>query len=194
MIPRPAQRTANFIKSRYLQALLIEYSTPWLLKRIKVILLRRQITKTARAHFHVLRTTGVPATRGREVEITRDLEVGAAREVGEAKGIEGMEQGEEVGVGSIRRKKSGAQNGRMSIRLPPHFIRTDYSSRNPVDRRARNTERAAKRQKLDGKEEDLPVYATKFSKEEIETQEKKPKRKVAVMLGYSGTGYKGMQL
>ena len=38
------------------------------------------------------------------------------------------------------------------------------------------------------------MYATKFSKDEIEAQEKKPKRKVAVMLGYSGTGYKGMQL
>lgn len=40
----------------------------------------------------------------------------------------------------------------------------------------------------------MPVYATQFSKEEIEAQEKKPKRKVAVMIGYSGTGYKGMQL
>lgn len=30
--------------------------------------------------------------------------------------------------------------------------------------------------------------------EEIEAQEKKPKRKVAVMIGYSGSGYKGMQL
>lgn len=67
-------------------------------------------------------------------------------------------------------------------------------ARTPFDRRARNNERAAKRQKVDGRKEDLPVYATKFSKEEIETQEKKPKRKVAVMLGYSGTGYKGMQL
>ena len=38
------------------------------------------------------------------------------------------------------------------------------------------------------------MYITRFSKEEIEAQEKKPKRKVAVMLGYSGTGYKGMQL
>lgn len=72
-------------------------------------------------------------------------------------------------------------------------IRTNSPSRNPANRRARNQEQAAKRQRVDG-EQDLPVYATKFSKEEIETQEKKPKRKVAVMLGYSGTGYKGMQL
>lgn len=33
-----------------------------------------------------------------------------------------------------------------------------------------------------------------FSKEEIEAEEKRPKRKVAVLIGYAGTGYKGMQL
>ncbi|KYK56501.1 tRNA pseudouridine synthase [Drechmeria coniospora] len=33
-----------------------------------------------------------------------------------------------------------------------------------------------------------------FSKEEIESEERRPKRKVAVMIGYSGTGYKGMQV
>jgi len=32
-----------------------------------------------------------------------------------------------------------------------------------------------------------------FTKEEIEAEDKKPKRKVAVLIGYSGTGYKGMQ-
>ncbi|GJN69205.1 tRNA pseudouridine synthase 1 [Purpureocillium lilacinum] len=33
-----------------------------------------------------------------------------------------------------------------------------------------------------------------FSKEEIAAEERRPKRKVAVMIGYSGTGYKGMQV
>ena len=47
---------------------------------------------------------------------------------------------------------------------------------------------------LDGENEEIPSYATKFSKEEIDAQGKKPKRKVAVMIGYSGSGYKGMQL
>ena len=42
--------------------------------------------------------------------------------------------------------------------------------------------------------EDLSVYITRFSKEEIEAQEKKPKRKVVVVLDCSGTGRKGMQL
>jgi tRNA pseudouridine38-40 synthase len=33
-----------------------------------------------------------------------------------------------------------------------------------------------------------------YSKEEIDAEQKRPKRKVAVMVGYSGTGYKGMQV
>ena len=40
----------------------------------------------------------------------------------------------------------------------------------------------------------LPIYATRFSAEEVAAQDRQPKRKVAVMVGYSGSGYKGMQL
>ncbi|KAL8686205.1 MAG: hypothetical protein Q9218_007273 [Villophora microphyllina] len=60
-------------------------------------------------------------------------------------------------------------------------------SDNP-DKRARNetTQEDQKRRKLNGEEADLPVYATKFSKDEIDAEERKPKKKVAVMLGYSG--------
>ena len=39
-----------------------------------------------------------------------------------------------------------------------------------------------------------PIYAVEFSKEEMDNEERRPKRKVAVMIGYSGSGYKGMQL
>ena len=46
--------------------------------------------------------------------------------------------------------------------------------------------------KLEGKP--LPIYATKFSEEVLKAEERRPKRKVAVLIGYSGTGYKGMQL
>lgn len=65
-----------------------------------------------------------------------------------------------------------------------------------MDKRARNEDNreAAKRRKVDGEVAQLPIYATQFSKEELEAQERKPKRKVAVMIGYSGSGYKGMQL
>lgn len=40
----------------------------------------------------------------------------------------------------------------------------------------------------------MPVYATQFSPEEIANEERRPKKKVALLLGYSGTGYSGMQL
>ncbi|KUJ07085.1 pseudouridine synthase [Mollisia scopiformis] len=63
-----------------------------------------------------------------------------------------------------------------------------------VDRRQRNDDQQeAKRRKL----EDGAIAgetASPFSKEEIEAESRKPKRKVAVMIGYAGTGYKGMQI
>ncbi|KAL8799918.1 MAG: hypothetical protein Q9182_005537 [Xanthomendoza sp. 2 TL-2023] len=64
------------------------------------------------------------------------------------------------------------------------------------DKRSRTeaTQEENKRRRLNDEDEVLPVYATRFSKEEIEADGKKPKKKVAVMLGYSGSGYKGMQL
>ncbi|KAL8776546.1 MAG: hypothetical protein Q9213_008229 [Squamulea squamosa] len=73
--------------------------------------------------------------------------------------------------------------------------RSDWS-RISADKRARNdaTQEASKRRRLNNEEENLPVYAARFSKDEIEAEGRKPKKKVAVMLGYSGSGYKGMQL
>ncbi|KAL8410277.1 hypothetical protein RB596_000106 [Gaeumannomyces avenae] len=42
---------------------------------------------------------------------------------------------------------------------------------------------------------DAPSYMNiQFSAEEIAAEEKRPKRKVAVLIGYAGTGYKGMQI
>ena len=65
-----------------------------------------------------------------------------------------------------------------------------------MNKRARNQDKqeAEKRRKLEGDDKPPPVYATHFSQEEIDSQERQPKRKVAVMIGYSGTGYKGMQV
>jgi tRNA pseudouridine38-40 synthase len=68
--------------------------------------------------------------------------------------------------------------------------------RNSKDRRdnKRNGEgswRDAKRRKI-GPEDRTAGVA--FTQEEIEAEQKRPKRKVAVMVGYSGTGYKGMQV
>ncbi|KAB2578321.1 tRNA pseudouridine synthase 1 [Lasiodiplodia theobromae] len=61
------------------------------------------------------------------------------------------------------------------------------------DKRARNEDEKAKRRRLEaeGIESVLPKA---FSKEEVEAEERRPKRKVVVMIGYSGSGYKGMQI
>ncbi|KAJ5334466.1 hypothetical protein N7452_006869 [Penicillium brevicompactum] len=65
-----------------------------------------------------------------------------------------------------------------------------------IDKRQRLEEQAeAKRRKIEnGEEASLPIYATQFSKEEIDNEERRPKKKVALLMGYSGTGYSGMQL
>ncbi|OAX80190.1 tRNA pseudouridine(38-40) synthase, partial [Emergomyces africanus] len=68
-------------------------------------------------------------------------------------------------------------------------------SRQTTDKRARTeASQELKRRKLERGEGTLPIYATEFSKEDIEADQRRPKKKVAVMLGYSGSGYKGMQL
>lgn len=65
-----------------------------------------------------------------------------------------------------------------------------------VDKRARNEQQnEAKRRKLENCEEvSDPIYATHFSPEDIENEQRRPKKKVAVLIGYAGTGYHGMQL
>ncbi|KAI9880221.1 MAG: tRNA pseudouridine synthase 1 [Pleopsidium flavum] len=68
-------------------------------------------------------------------------------------------------------------------------------SRNPVNKRARNEDQQAeKRREIESGHVETPIYQVPFSKEDIQNEERKPKRKVAVMVGYSGSGYKGMQM
>lgn len=76
------------------------------------------------------------------------------------------------------------------------FKLANQASRQNLDKRARNDEQnAIKKRKLEqGEEITTPIYATNFSQEEIENEQRRPKKKAAVMLGYSGTGYHGMQL
>ncbi|KAI0180793.1 pseudouridine synthase [Hypoxylon sp. FL1284] len=73
--------------------------------------------------------------------------------------------------------------------------------RGPRDRRARNEKgwQERKRRKLDedgnaaGNGE--PSYMSiQFPEAEIAAEERRPKRKVAVMIGYAGTGYHGLQI
>ncbi|KAJ6069394.1 hypothetical protein N7499_011281 [Penicillium canescens] len=69
-------------------------------------------------------------------------------------------------------------------------------ARQGIDKRERQTQQMeAKRRRIEnGEEVTLPIYATEFTKEEIDGEERRPKKKVAVLIGYSGTGYSGMQL
>ncbi|KAI9723515.1 MAG: tRNA pseudouridine synthase 1 [Chrysothrix sp. TS-e1954] len=70
------------------------------------------------------------------------------------------------------------------------------------DRRAENDEVNAKRRKIETENEDGtregeakgPYMPPVFSQAEIEGEERKPKAKVAVLFGYAGTGYKGLQI
>ncbi|KAJ5103009.1 TRNA pseudouridine synthase [Penicillium argentinense] len=69
-------------------------------------------------------------------------------------------------------------------------------SRQAIDKRERQErQNEAKRRKIEnGEELTAPIYATQFSKEEIEGEARRPKKKAAILMGYSGTGYFGMQL
>ncbi|CAI7640158.1 unnamed protein product [Penicillium glandicola] len=86
----------------------------------------------------------------------------------------------------------GAGGGRRKNR---DMGRAEWS-RQAIDKRQRHEDKAeAKRRKLEnGEAVSLPIYATQFSKEEIDSEERRPKKKVALLMGYSGTGYSGMQL
>lgn len=72
----------------------------------------------------------------------------------------------------------------------------NLASRQNLDKRARNDEiNENKKRKIEqGEEINTPIYATNFSQEEIENEQRRPKKKAAVLIGYSGTGYHGMQL
>jgi tRNA pseudouridine38-40 synthase len=60
-----------------------------------------------------------------------------------------------------------------------------------ADKRKAVNETRAKREKGG---EDTPIAGIQYTKEEIEADARKPKKKVAVMIGYAGSGYKGMQI
>ncbi|KAN0095312.1 pseudouridine synthase [Hyaloscypha variabilis] len=103
---------------------------------------------------------------------------------GRGRGRGGQQRGRGKGFGS---NDSGERHRKRDIG------RGEYN-RKTVDRRARNDEeQAAKRRKTeDGGQ--TATFSTPFTKEEIEAETRRPKRKVAVMIGYAGSGYKGMQI
>lgn len=115
--------------------------------------------------------------------------------------VVGVAEVEEEGVAAmieeedIRKQTWAEASGGTNYQL--HFKRYPMAnsiSRTYVDKRERNNEeQAAKRRKFEENGED-PDSALPFSKEEIANEERKPKKKVAVLVGYAGTGYKGMQI
>ncbi|KAL2872649.1 pseudouridine synthase PUS2 [Aspergillus lucknowensis] len=73
--------------------------------------------------------------------------------------------------------------------------RSEWSRQMSGKRERNERSQEVKRRKLDNGEEVVtPIYATEFSQEDIENEQRRPKKKVAVLIGYSGTGYKGMQM
>ena len=82
------------------------------------------------------------------------------------------------------------------MKKPRFLSATNYSSRNEAKKRVPQDhgQRSPKRRRVGNDESNLPIYATKYTAEEIAGQERRPKKKVAVLIGYSGSGYKGMQL
>ncbi|OCK83549.1 tRNA pseudouridine synthase-like protein [Lepidopterella palustris CBS 459.81] len=90
--------------------------------------------------------------------------------------------------GRLQHGSRGRGDKKKNLGRREHF-------REKLDRRGRNDAEQSKRRKIDeGGDKVNSVLPAAFSKEEIDSDERKPKRKVAVLLGYSGTGYKGMQI
>ncbi|KAH6693457.1 tRNA pseudouridine synthase A [Plectosphaerella plurivora] len=61
-------------------------------------------------------------------------------------------------------------------------------------RKQLNDDWGSKRRRVNDNGDSVDGKANPFSNEEIAAEARRPKKKVAVMIGYSGTGYKGMQI
>ncbi|KAM5454281.1 tRNA pseudouridine synthase 1 [Microsporum audouinii] len=92
-----------------------------------------------------------------------------------------------------KRKRDTSATGRGGRNKQKDMGRKAYRNKH-IDRRADNDQQESKRRKIEQGESPLPIYATQFSQEDIDADVRRPKKKVIVMLGYSGTGYHGMQL
>ncbi|KAH8673461.1 pseudouridine synthase [Xylariales sp. PMI_506] len=100
-----------------------------------------------------------------------------------------------------KRGRGGGGGGGRGGQKRKDLGRNDYYREGKeTDRRPRNNEwrQGGKRRRLaqDGTSvnDEASYMNIQFSKEEIESEERRPKRKVAVMVGYAGTGYHGMQI
>ncbi|KAK1676895.1 tRNA pseudouridine synthase A [Colletotrichum godetiae] len=92
------------------------------------------------------------------------------------------------------RRDENRRGGKSRGPKRKHDVGRSAWSREATDKRGRNSEyQEFKRRKVD-KDGNPETTDNPFTAEEIAAEGRKPKRKVAVMVGYSGTGYKGMQI
>ncbi|KAL0932139.1 tRNA pseudouridine synthase [Colletotrichum truncatum] len=92
------------------------------------------------------------------------------------------------------RQRGGGRNNNKRHPKRKHDVGRSAWSREATDKRGRNNEyQEFKRRKVNEDGEAVQTL-NPFTAEEIASEARRPKRKVAVMVGYSGTGYKGMQI
>ncbi|KAF1927415.1 pseudouridine synthase [Didymella exigua CBS 183.55] len=96
--------------------------------------------------------------------------------------------------GDRRRGRGGSMQHGSRANKKRNMGRNEHAT-DQLDRRGRNAEQQARNKEAQEKgENEKPALPAAFSAEEVAAEERRPKRKVAVMVGYSGTGYKGMQI
>ena len=91
-----------------------------------------------------------------------------------------------TGADEVRERAWVGQSGGEVV-FPSNSGKTKQWSRSSAGKRARDDNDAADKRRKIGDGDGLPS-------QQGPNEERKPKRKVAVLIGYSGTGYKGMQL
>ncbi|KAK9796901.1 putative Pseudouridine synthase I TruA alpha/beta domain-containing protein [Seiridium cardinale] len=95
----------------------------------------------------------------------------------------------------------GFGSGRGNRGRKHELSRREANQQRGDKRERQNDWRDRKRLKVDESGRRMPAtegeqsyMSIQFPKEEIEAEERRPKRKVAVMIGYAGTGYHGLQI
>ncbi|TKX24365.1 tRNA pseudouridine synthase-1 [Elsinoe australis] len=88
-----------------------------------------------------------------------------------------------------KRKRFEDNNGRHGSRGKKRDLGRKEWARDRLDKRSRNEQ-----EKLKPKDDRPSVLPAAFAEEEIAAEDRRPKKKVAVLIGYSGTGYRGMQI
>ncbi|QSZ37744.1 hypothetical protein DSL72_008843 [Monilinia vaccinii-corymbosi] len=98
------------------------------------------------------------------------------------------------GRGGFSRGGGGNSRGGSRGGKKPEMGRKEFNRQGPRRDRTDDDQASKRRKTTHNGDSEPTVFSTEFSKEEIESEVRKPKHKVAVMIGYAGTGYKGLQI